>query len=110
MTAFTYIEGLGKASVCAVSKSHRPAPMRYVWHHIQPQTCGGLTIPSNLVALCDNCHYAVHVLLHQLKINGKVTPAPTNSRKRVVLASQGYLLCVAAGTVDKIPNEGSAVG
>ena len=105
---FTYVEGLGKASVCTVSDWHRPPPMRYVWHHVQPQVCGGRTIAVNLVSLCDNCHFAVHALLYQMKLNGKVTPSPRNNRARVKLAETGYAACVAAGTVDKIPNEGSA--
>ncbi len=91
-----------------------PAPMRYVWHHVLPQrlpqTCGGLTVAANLVELCDNCHFGVHALLYQMKINGVVTPSPINNKARVALAARGYQAAVAAGTVDKIPNEGSAVG
>ena len=83
--------------------------MRYVWHHILPEIAGGRTTRSNLVSLCDSCHYAVHVLLYQLKLHGAVTPDSRNNRKRVALARQGYMLAVTAGTVDKIPNEGSAV-
>lgn len=108
MIVCTFIEGLGKASTCAASRSHRPAPMRYVWHHILPQACGGISIPVNLVQLCDNCHYAVHVLLHQLKLHGVVTPSPLNNRKRIALAKQGYSMALLTGTVDKIPDEGSS--
>lgn len=110
MTAYTYIEGLGRASMCAVSRSHRPAPMRYVFHHILPQACGGLTTAANTVQLCDNCHLAVHVLMYQMKIrDGAIVPSPVNNRVRVALATRGYREAVAAGTVNKIPNEGSAV-
>ena len=109
MTTFTFIKGIGHASECAVSKAHRPAPMRFVWHHILPQACGGLSVTTNLVALCDNCHYAVHVLLYQLKINGAVTASPVNNRARVVIALQGYRAAQAAGVIDKIPNEGAAL-
>jgi len=106
VTTYTFIEGLGKASACAVSRWHRPAPMRYVWHHILPQVCGGLTNAVNTIQLCDNCHYAVHVLLYQLKTNGVVTPSSSNNKVRIGVAKDGYLAALAMGTVDKIPNEG----
>ena len=109
MEAFVYLPMVGRASKCAVSDSHRPAPMRYVWHHVLPKTCGGRSTAVNLVALCDNCHFSVHVLLYQMKIKGMITPSPINNRARIKLAIQGYRAAVAAGTVDKIPNEGSAV-
>lgn len=111
MHAHEFIAGIGKAPSCAVSNSHRPIPMRYVWHHILPQACGGQSVATNLVSLCDSCHYATHALLYQCKLNGVVTPDSRNNGKRVALAMQGYALAVAAGTVAKIPNEGSsAVG
>jgi hypothetical protein len=94
---------IGHASVCAVSKAHRPAPMRFVWHHIQPHVCGGLTVAANLVALCDSCHYSIHILLWHL---GQATsPALVGTRAQRALAKQGYDLCVTAGTVAKIPKE-----
>jgi hypothetical protein len=103
-----YIEGVGLARSCAISASHSPAPLRYVWHHIQPKGCGGQTVTTNLIELCDTCHYAVHALLYQLKVSGKVTPNRRNNKTRVAVAVQGYDACVAAGTVAHIPNEGSA--
>lgn len=106
MHAHTSIAGVGKAQSCAISTSHRPMPLRYVWHHILPQACGGLSVITNLVSLCDSCHFAVHVLLYQCKVNGVVTPDSRNNGKRIALAQQGYLLAVAGGTVGKIPNEG----
>jgi len=99
-------EPTGAGPKCVISTYHRPAPLRYVLHHILPRACGGKTEPSNLASLCDTCHYAVHALLHQLKVNGKVSPNPGNNRKRVALALEGYQRAVSAGTVDKIPNEG----
>jgi len=104
--AHEFIEGIGKAQNCVVSRSHRPVPMRYVWHHVLPTTCGGLSVSENLVSCCDSCHYAIHALLYQLKVNGAVTPSPGNNLARVALAQRGYQAAVAAGTVAKIPNEG----
>jgi hypothetical protein len=102
-----FIAGIGKARGCAASTSHRPAPLRFVWHHILPQGCGGKSTVDNLVSLCDSCHFAVHALLYQCKLSGgTVTPDSRNNKVRIALAVQGYTLAVAAGTVDKIPNEG----
>jgi len=109
LDAHEFIAGIGKASGCKVSASHRPAPLRFVWHHILPQGCGGQSTTDNLVSLCDSCHYAVHALMYQCKLNGKVTPDSRNNKVRVALAIQGYMLAVAAGTVAKIPNEGVSI-
>ena len=109
MEASVYLPMVGRASKCEVSDSHRPEPMRYIWHHVLPKTCGGRSVSANLVALCDNCHFGVHALLYQMKVNGIVTQSSINNRARVKLAIQGYQAAVVAGTVDKIPNEGSAV-
>jgi hypothetical protein len=81
---------------------HRPRPLRYVFHHILPQACGGKTEASNLVALCDNCHYAVHVLLWQL---AQGTGSATGTRAQTRLATEGYAEAVAAGTAGDIPKE-----
>ena len=105
---YEFIEGIGKAPSCVVSSAHRPSPMRYVWHHILPQVCGGLSRPENLASLCDSCHYAVHALLYQCKMHGDITPDPINNTKRIALARKGYQLAVAAGTVAAIPNEGAS--
>jgi len=92
-------------SECQVAKwTHRPVATRYVKHHIQPQTAGGKTVPENLATLCDNCHYTVHMLLFNLA-KGTVPPMK-GTRAQRALAQQGYAACVAANTVDKIPNEG----
>jgi hypothetical protein len=108
MSALEVVAGMGRARACAVSNSHTPGPLRYVWHHIQPQCCGGPTSVANCVSLCDSCHYAVHALLFQLKTNGKITPNRRNNKTRIAIAQQGYDACVAAGTVASIPNEGNA--
>lgn len=42
---------------------HRPVPLRFVWHHIQPQEAGGQTVQQNLVQLCDSCHYSIHRII-----------------------------------------------
>ncbi len=92
---------------CQVRGRHSPKPLRYVWHHILPRTCGGQTVPSNLANLCDGCHYAVHLLLSELKRTGLIGPRRGNHQDRVALAQRGYDLARAAGTVAAIPNEGS---
>lgn len=105
---FEVIEGLGTATACSISANHTPAPLRYVWHHILPQACGGKSTLANTVMLCDSCHYAIHALLYQLKLHGKVTPNRRNNPRRIEYAQQGYSAAVAAGTVAHIPNEGQA--
>lgn len=96
--------GLGRARECAISQGHRPTPMRFVWHHVLPQTCGGQTAPNNLVALCDSCHYSVHTLLWHL---AQSSPPPhRGTHKQRTLALAGYTAAVRAGTVALIPNEG----
>lgn len=98
---------LPQATSCAVAANHSPTAVRFVWHHILPQACGGRTVQENLVNVCDNCHYAIHAILYDLKVNAKITkPAWRRNKRRVQYAQQGYQAAVAAGTVDKIPNEG----
>lgn len=109
MSALLVVDGV-RASTCTGSPTHRPRPTRFVWHHVLPQVCGGLTVPANLAQLCDNCHYTVHALLFELKIHagnsGSWGRLGTVGQRG--LAWQGYADALAAGTVDKIPNEGSA--
>lgn len=110
--ALTFVVGLGRATHCAgYLGPHRPTPQRYVWHHILPQACGGLTRPINLVPLCDSCHYATHALLTTLatlhtddvKVLGRRGTPFTRD-----LAVRGYQAAVVQGTADRIPNEGGA--
>lgn len=105
-TDLTYHPLLGHAVGCAALKEHRPEQARSIWHHIQPQVCGGKTTVANTVALCDNCHYIIHLLLWRLANN-----FPVDRRKwrgQLAYAQQGYDACVAAGTVGLIPNEGGS--
>ncbi|MGV0042001.1 HNH endonuclease [Mycobacterium colombiense] len=90
-------------------KSHTPKPLRYVWHHVLPRVCGGQTVPANLASVCDVCHYGIHVLLHELAKNGGklVDHWHLGGTGRYEIALRGYQAAVAAGTVSKIPNEGS---
>lgn len=106
MTAQTSLPGYGKAIGCAVSlaRSHRPIPVRFVWHHIQPKEAGGPTAAYNLVQLCDNCHYTIHRLMWMMR-QGTTILKPVN-REQLRLAKTGFAYCEAAGTVGKIPNEG----
>lgn len=50
-----YLPAVGWATNCRVSANHSPVPLRFVWHHILPQVCGGQSVPENLANLCDNC-------------------------------------------------------
>lgn len=108
MQAASYLPVVGKATSCAMSSAHNPVPLRFVWHHILPQVCGGQTIATNLVSVCDSCHYAIHRLLWDLKTHEGVftVPKSVRNRHRAAYAYMGYDAAKAAGTVDKIPNEG----
>lgn len=113
--ALTVVYGLGRASGCVgYASTHRPRPIRYVWHHVLPQACGGKTAKDNLASLCDNCHYAVHSMMWLLAHhNGQTETIIGWSRLGTApqreLAMRGYQGAVAAGTVNKIPNEGGEV-
>jgi hypothetical protein len=98
--------GIAPPTRCIVVKEHRPRPLRFVYHHVLPQTCGGKTVPDNLAALCDTCHYAVHALLWKLA-HGLEMPEHV-STGQLAIAARGYKAAVEAGTVARIPNEGSA--
>jgi hypothetical protein len=110
------LEFAGKpATRCDASASHTPAPLRYVYHHIQPHEAGGPTEDANLVQVCDSCHYTIHRLMWVYRLialqqpvsdaqRGYITHPPR--RGQLKLASQGYEACRIAGTIDRIPNEG----
>lgn len=104
MIAKGYLPGVGAASKCEASGSHRPEPLRFVWHHIQPHEAGGPTIRSNLAELCDSCHYSVHRLLYHLARDLPLGPVPRQAQ--LELAREGLMRCHVAGTVGQIPNEG----
>jgi HNH endonuclease len=98
------LPGAGRATSCQLARYHRPLPLRYVWHHILPEACGGRTEPGNLAQVCDSCHYSVHMLLWWLA-NGGIPAGITGSRAQLLLARRGYTLAQAAGTADRIPKE-----
>src|ERR1700750_2423059 len=117
MSALLEITGRGPATTCEVCSpaSHRPTPLRYVWHHAQPETTGGATDDTNLIQLCDSCHYSVHRILYALacKYLGKTLTTAQQSYidkpprlAMLAFAQKGLDACIAAGTVEKIPNEG----
>ena len=110
MEAAVFLPRMGTARECVISTAHNPIPLRFVWHHIMPKACGGKTTKSNLVSLCDSCHYAIHALLWDLKTHeGLFTIAsPVRNRHRMAFAYLGYDAAKAAGTLDKITNEGTA--
>jgi hypothetical protein len=105
-----FIAGIGRAATCTCYKKHTPGALRFVWHHILPAACGGKPTVDNLVEVCDNCHYAIHALLYDLKVNnGKfVRYVKFAKTSRGKYATMGWLAAVALGTQDKIPSEGSA--
>lgn len=97
------------ASKCQFgSQSTAHTALRFVWHHILPQVCGGKTVSSNLAELCDNCHYAVHAVMYALSRGA--TPPKAATGQQFDLAKQGYDLAVKAGTQGKIPKESASVG
>lgn len=109
------LAGLPAATSCVGSASHNPRPLRYVWHHVQPQEAGGITVAANLVQLCDSCHYTVHRILFAMRQQAmalNLTLAQLDSldrpprRAQYDLAARGLAACRAAGTVSLIPNEG----
>jgi hypothetical protein len=113
----TEIPGVGPATLCEVASvaSHRPTPLRFVWHHCQPETAGGATDNTNLIQVCDSCHYSIHRILYALAQQylgkpittvqqGYITNPPRKTE--LAFAQRGLQACIAAGTVDKIPNEG----
>lgn len=115
MSGLLEVPGLGPATLCVISKAHTPEPLRFVWHHVQPQEAGGLTTLSNLRQVCDSCHYSVHRLLYALRCQNlgiALTPAQEEELaspprvKQLKMAEVGFAACVAAGTVAQIPNEG----
>jgi len=95
---------IGTADHYQISRRHIPQPLRFVWHHIQPHEAGGATTAENLAQLCDSCHYSTHRLLWHLARGEPLGIVPR--RAQLELARQGYAACQAAGTVDRIPNEG----
>ena len=104
MTAAEFLPGIGKAASCQLAIIHQPKPLRFVWHHVLPETCGGLTQTGNLASVCDNDHYAVHVLMWYLA-NGGIPLGVKGTRKQLALARLGYEQAVAAGTAGRIPKE-----
>lgn len=101
-----FLPEVGRAAQCVGAKVHYPRPLRFVWHHILPQICGGQSTPDNLAALCDSCHYSVHILLYSLA-QGAVLKVGTAAQR--ALAQQGYAAALAAGTVALIPKESDIV-
>ena len=109
------LEGFPKPTSCEITTYHVPDVVRFVWHHIQPHEAGGETVESNLVNLCDNCHYTTHRLMYYMRLQylGETLTSDQQSlldhpprRAQLALAQQGFDACVAAGTVNDIPNEG----
>lgn len=103
-----YFASVGRATECVISPAHNPQPLRFVWHHILPEACGGRATRDNLLSVCDGCHYAIHALLWDLKQHDGVFTVDSSirNRNRAGYAMRGWELAVAAGTTDRIPNEG----
>lgn len=104
--AQTEINGV-RASRCQFGEQlkHHTA-LRFVWHHILPQVCGGKSTTSNLAELCDNCHYAVHAIMYALSRGA--APDKRATEAQFTLANAGFQLAVQAGTAGKIPKESAS--
>lgn len=50
---------------CVLGTRHQPRLARTVQHHLLPESWGGLTVPGNLIDVCDNHHYAVHTVIDE---------------------------------------------
>jgi hypothetical protein len=99
----TEINGV-TASTCQLGAQDADhTALRFVWHHILPQVCGGKSVTSNLAELCDNCHYAVHAMMWDMAHGAK--PSEHGTDGQFNLAATGYQLAVKAGTAGKIPKE-----
>ena len=104
MDAHAELPEVGRATTCQLAKVHRPVPLRFIWHHVLPQACGGKTEADNLAQLCDSCHYSVHILMWYVA-NGGIPAGVKGTRTQRDLAMRGYNLALAAGTAGKIPKE-----
>lgn len=98
-----------KADHCEVSVTHRlPMVSRWVNHHIQPEAAGGLTVAENRLQACDNCHMTIHKILFYMAKHQGAYPAGIGNKTQRYFAKRGYDMCVLAGTISVIPNEGLA--
>jgi hypothetical protein len=103
-----FLPEVGHAASCQLGKQGRShIALRFVWHHVLPQACGGKTTADNLASLCDNCHYAVHILMWYLA-NGGIPVTVKGTKVQLALANTGYAQAVAAGTAGKMPKEASS--
>lgn len=108
MSGVLTLPGLGPATHCTAYNDHRPRPLRFVWHHLLPETCGGASDLTNVVQVCDSCHYAIHDLLWVLKTSAgdpKVWGRYGADQQRAY-ALRGWQLAAKVGMTDRIPNEG----
>jgi hypothetical protein len=107
MDAGTFLAGRGKAFYCQAADYHAPVPIRFVWHHILPLSCGGRSTEDNLVQVCDSCHYAIHRLMVDLLNNAGIFVELKRFARgnRANWALAGYKAAVAAGTQANLPRE-----
>lgn len=91
------------ADHCSVAVVHSPKPRRFVLHHKLPQVCGGKSVADNLIPVCDNCHYAIHIIMWNMVHGGMITGRITHDQLKY--AQQGYDLAKAAGTEASMPKE-----
>ena len=97
-----------KATTCDAYGTHRPHPGRFVWHHIQPQVCGGPTQADNLVQCCDNCHFIIHIIMWLMVFDPTTVTARRFSKTHLRYAKLGYDRAKAAGLELKMPKEAAA--
>ncbi len=90
-------------AACLCVSEHRPQPLEYVIHHIEPVGMGGPDAPENRVWLCDNAHRNVHELLRAMLREDRLIPLSVFSAAYDVpvsryaheLAAEGYRRVVA---------------
>lgn len=110
MEARTFIPELGHATTCtgygADVSTHRPQPLRFVWHHLRPESLGGASDSINCVQVCDLCHYATHALLYWMSQHNGILPAGYGTLAQRRYAQTGWNL-TPPELRSQIPNEGS---
>lgn len=82
-------------AACRCVSEHRPQPLEYVIHHLDPVGMGGPDVPENRVWLCDNAHRNVHELLRAMLREDRLIPLSVFSEVYTVAVSR-YAYSVAA--------------
>lgn len=75
---------------CTIHGYHWPPINRTVKHHIIPQEWDGPTTPENLLLVCDNGHYNIHLYLEAL-LSDQTPPKVTRKEKHYALVAFNHI-------------------